>query len=54
MEFGSKKFVSRDAAGENNGFGFWMEFARFFELLDNNVDSGLLEAGSKVGNLLLG
>ena len=54
IELVAEEFISRDAAGEKNRFGLGMELGGFFELFNNDIDSGFLEAGGEVGNLLVG
>ena len=54
VEFIAEELVGGDAAGEKDGLGFWMELAGFLEFLNKDVNRGLLEAGGKIGDLLVG
>lgn len=48
----TKGEIGGDAAGEQDGFGLGVIFDGFFELSDEDFDSGGLEAGGKVVDLL--
>ena len=52
-ELVAEELVGRDATGQDDAFG-GVGFGGFAELLDKDVDGGVLEAGSKVGDLLRG
>ena len=52
LELGTEKLVGGDATSKQNGFG-WIDFGGFLELLEEDIDSGFLETGGKISDLLL-